>query len=277
MWAVVTALSLMVAAPVIASLSGYFGHSRLATGLTLEFDPAAAIEWIRHGRDEVPVFVMASAAAALCVMAVASAFLSGGALGQLAFRSGFWAGGGKYFWRLLRLSVLAGIFYMTAISLAGVALNWVDTWFADSMVERPVALAKRSLEGFALLAVWVIASAFDYAKVRIVVDGTRSVSVAGFAGVGFVLRNPWRSLSPLAFIGLCGMVIFAFYQTAYNVFDFRGLRTIVISILGQQLYVVLRLWLRLWQWSACLQTDMVVRRPASPWAISEPEPHGDNI
>lgn len=277
MWAVATALAVLAAAPVVASLSRYFGHSRMATRLTLEFDLAAAMEWIRHGLGELPVAMTALLAGVVLVMVAASAFVSGGALAQLAGRGGFWQGGGQFFWRFLRLAVFAGIFYMTAVSLVAWAAGGVNHWFRESMEEWPSAVVKTLLDALALLLVWVIAVGFDYAKVRMVVDGTRSAAVAGFAGLGFVLRHAWRTLAPAAFIALCGAVLFGFYQTAYNVFDYRGLRTILITIAGQQLYLVLRLWLRLWHWSACLRIDVAVRRPASPWALAEPEPYGDNI
>lgn len=277
MWLVLTGMALIAAAPVVASLLAYFGHSRLTSRLALELDPAAITEWLGHGRDATLIQALATLAVLLLLATPVSAFLAGGAIGQLACRTGFWEGGSRYFWRFFRLAVFAGIFYMTALSLVAVAGERLDLWFQDSMEERPLAIGRRLLQALALAASWIIAAGFDYAKARMVLDDTRSATAAGFAGIGFVFRHPWRTLAPLAVIAAASLAIFAFYQTAYNVFDYRGMRTILISIAGQQIYILLRLWLRLWQWSACLHVDIATRRPSSPWAITEPEPHGDNI
>ncbi len=276
-WAAYSALALLAAAPAAASLAKHFGFSVGTGKLALELDPAAIAEWIYATRSEPALHLAAAILAGVAAAVALAVFLAGGALAQLAKRAGFLEGGGRYFWRFLRLALLAGLFYLMVFGLAGTAHRGVRWLFEDSMAERPYALASQAVNVLLLLLIWTIAAAFDYAKVRMVVDDSRHAIAAGFAALFFVLRNPWKTLAPLAFIAVCGAVLFAFYQTSYNLFDYRGLRTILISIAGQQIYILLRVWLRLWQWSTCFQVDLALRRPSSPWALTEPEPHGDNI
>jgi hypothetical protein len=277
MWASVTALAALAAAPVTGSFWAHHGRSFDTGRLVVELDPAAVAEWLRASQGDPANWIPWLLGAALALVWPLSVFWAGGALGRLANRTGFMEGGARHFWPFLRLSLLAGLFYAAALAAYAAGGRAVEEFFKESMEYRPLALARMGLNAALAAAVWLIASGFDYAKARMVTDEAREAVKAGFAGVAFVLRHPWRALAPLAFIGLAGAALFAFYQTAYNVFDYRGMRTILISAAGQQIYVGLRLWLRLWQWAACCQVDLGIRRPSSPWALSAPEPYGDNI
>lgn len=277
MWLTLTALAAVAAAPAIHSLARHFGHSRAASRLAVELDPAAIAEWVLRTGGDALATTLAAIAAALLVVLPLSVFWAGGALGQLAHKGGFFENAARYFWRLLRLAVFSGLFYAALFAAYASASRGVSALLEDSMEAWPLVMARQGLMVMLAAAAAVLAAGFDYAKARMVAGDSESAVSAGFAGLGFVLRHPWRALAPLAFIALCGALLFAFYQTAYNVFDYRGLRTILISIAGQQLYLLLRLWLRLWHWSACLRVDHAWRRPAAPWTPAAPEPHGDNI
>lgn len=277
MWATLTLLAALAATPVVTSLDRHFGHSFSATQLVRELDPAAVIEWSQSAGGDPFGTAAATLGIALVAALPLSVFWAGGAMGQLAWRTRFMEGGARYFWRFLRLALFAGLFYMALFAAYSAAGRGISDLFSESMEEWPIVISRSVLTAAAILAAALLAAGFDYAKVRLVVDDSRGVVRAGFEGLGFVLRHPWRALAPLAFIALCGILIFAFYQTAYNVFDYRGLRTILISIAGQQLYMFLRLWLRLWHWSACFQVDASLRLPAPALALAAPEPYGDNI
>lgn len=277
MWSVLTLLAVLAATPVLISLDRHFGHSFAATELVRELDPAAIIEWSRSAAGDPSGTAAATLGIVLLAALPLSAFWAGGAMGQLAWRTGFMEGGARYFWRFLRLALFAGLFHAALFAACSAAGRGIGKLHEDSMEEWPIVVWRNALLAAAVLAAALLAAAFDYAKVRLVMDDSRGAVRAGFEGLGFVLHNPWRALAPLAFIALCGLSIFAFYQTAYNVFDYRGLRTILISIAGQQLYVFLRLWLRLWHWAACFQVDACLRAPAAAWAAAAPEPYGDNI
>lgn len=276
-WASLTLLALLAATPVIASLDRHFGHSFSATQLVRELDPAALVEWHRSADGDPFTTAAATLVIAMLISLPLSVFWAGGAMGQLAWRNGFMQSGARYFWRFLRLALFAGLLYAVLLAAYSAAGRGVSRLFEESMEEWPIVVWRNALAAAAVLAAAILAAGFDYAKVRLVVDDRRGALHAGFEGLGFVFRHPWRALAPLAFIALCGLLIFAFYQTAYNVFDYRGLRTILISIAGQQLYMFLRLWLRLWHWSTCFQVDASLRAPAPSWVISTPEPYGDNI
>lgn len=277
MWSLLTLLAVLAATPVIASLERHFGHSFSANELVRELDPAALIEWNKSAAGDPFRTAAATLGMVLLASLPLSVFWAGGAMGQLAWRTGFMENGARYFWRFLRLALFAALFYAALFAAYSAAGRGIGLLYEDSMEEWPIVVWRNILAAAAVLAAAVLAAGFDYAKVRLVVYGTRGVVQAAFEGLAFVLRHPWRALAPLAFIALCGLLLFAFYQTAYNVFDYRGLRTILISVAGQQLYMFLRLWLRLWHWSACFQADAIPGALVPAFAPATPQPYGDNI
>ncbi|MBI4263495.1 MAG: hypothetical protein HY657_03885 [Acidobacteria bacterium] len=161
-------------------------------------------------REIVPV------AGALALYLLVWIFLSGAILDRYARQRptrahGFFAAAGAYFWRFLRLGVLAGAAYWFLFT-------YVHEWlFTDvyTRMTRDLAVERQAFAwrvglyvafGLALAAVNVVV---DYAKVRTVVEDRRSAIGSLLAALAFVGRNPGPAaglyaLNALVFLGLIG-------------------------------------------------------------------------
>jgi hypothetical protein len=143
-------------------------------------------------------------------------FLSGGILDRYARQrptrtSGFFAACGVFFWRFLRLGLIAGVLYWALFT-------YLHRWLLDDVYNRLIVdvSAERvaffwrfslyAVFGAALLAVNI---AMDYAKVRLVVEDRRSAVGALSAALGFLARHPGRALGVYALNGAIFLVVLA--------------------------------------------------------------------
>jgi hypothetical protein len=188
-----------------------------ASGLGTTFTPAVigfaatldSLSGIFDARE--PIMPIAGALGAYLLVWL---FLSGGILDRYARQRpthahGFFAACGAFFWRFLRLGLIAGAMYW-------VLFTYVHRWLLDDayewlivdVSEERVAFLWRfglyAVFGAALVAVNI---AMDYAKVRLVVEDRRSAIGALSAALGFLGRNPGRAaglygLNAVVFVGL---------------------------------------------------------------------------
>jgi hypothetical protein len=124
-------------------------------------------------------------------------FLSGGLLDRYARRRrtgtrGFFGACGVFFFRFLRLGILAGLAYAFLLG----PLHW---WLFDGLypwitretsVERTAFLWRLAVYALWLVPVLLVNLIVDYAKVRAVVEDRHSVIGAVVAAGRFVLRHP---------------------------------------------------------------------------------------
>jgi hypothetical protein len=133
---------------------------------------------------------------ATCAWLLIWSFLTGGiidryARGRPTHSHGFFAACGVHFWRLLRLGACALIVY-------SVLFGWVHPWlFTDIFgkltrnisVERTAFAVRLGCYAIFGLLLMVCSLAFDYARIRLVVEDRRSAIGALVAGFRFVRRN----------------------------------------------------------------------------------------
>jgi hypothetical protein len=181
---------------------------------------------------------------------VVSVFLMGGVLDRLSRDRatgsyGFFSACGVFFFRFLRLGILAAAVYW-------VLFNWLhpllfDTVFTelthDLTVERTAFFYRVVLYlVFAVLLITVNVL-FDYAKIRMVVEDRRSAIGALNAAVRFIARQPGAAfglylLNTLVFAGLLALYALAAPGAS------GGIVAVVALFIGQ-LYIVLRVIVRL--------------------------------
>ena len=157
---------------------------------------------------------VAPVAGALATYLVMWTFLSGGILDRYARQRptrapGFFAACGVYFWRFLRLIVVAGAAYWALFAyvhewLLADAYEWL---IVDVSVERAAFLWRLGLYAVFGAALAAVNITIDYAKIRLVVEDRRSAIGALSAALGFLGRNPGRAaglyaLNGLVFLGL---------------------------------------------------------------------------
>ena len=214
------------------------------------------------------------------VMAVAAhvivwAFLVGGLLDRLARQQrvgslGFLAACGVYFFRFCRLAVLAAVVYVVLFTV-------VHTWLFDDLyvlatrdvTSEPIALALwvglYTLFGLVLLAVNL---AFDYAKIRAVVEDRRSMVGAVLAALRFVRRRPADVVSLYLLNGLVYVLILAVYASVTT--GFGSGQSLWLGVLVGQAYLVPRLVAALVFYAS--QTAYFQSQLAHPTYVAAPQP-----
>ena len=228
--------------------------SSQASGLGTTFTPAIigfastldSLSGIFDAR--TPIMPIAGALAAYLLVWT---FLSGGILDRYARQRptrahGFFAACGVYFWRFLRLGVIAAVLYWALFAYAHPWLldETYDRVIVDVSVERVAFMWRFGLYavfGTALVAVNI---AMDYAKIRLVVEDRRSAIGALSAAIGFLGRNPGRALGLYALNALVFVGLIALWALVDPGAGSAGL-SMWMGLAATQLYLLARLALKL--------------------------------
>lgn len=186
-------------------------------------------------------------ASVVTAQVVVSMFLVGGVYDRLARDRALGAGGffqacGVYFFRFLRLGVMAAAMYWL---LFAVVHPWLfgtvyTALTKDVTVERTAFFYRLGLYLLFGLAVLKTNLVFDYAKVRAVVEDRRSMIGALVAGVRFIWRNPGATFGLYAVNALLFLVVIGLYALAAP----GGSANVMAFAVGQ-IYIVLRVMVRL--------------------------------
>lgn len=225
-----------------------------ATGLGTTFSPtiigfAATLDNVSSVLDGQAN--IAPIASALALYLSGWAFLSGGVIDRYARQRptrtyGFFAASGVHFFRFLRLAIVAGLVYWWLFA-------YVHPWLFD---EQYVNLTRGlSVERIAFLwrvafyaifgSMLVVANvAFDYTKVRIVVEDRHSVLGALAAALRFVRRHPRQVAGVYALNGLTFVALLALWALVAPGAGGTGLQTWAAFVIAQA-YLVARLLLKL--------------------------------
>ena len=195
--------------------------------------------------DSLPTVIASAVTAHLVV----SMFLLGGVLDRLARdRStgahGFFAACGVFFFRFLRLGMLAAaIYWLLFVRLHPLLFDTLFTELTREVTVERTAFAYRVglyvLFGAVLMAVNLI---FDYAKIRMVVEDRRSAIGALNAALRFITQQPGAAAGLYLLNGLVFAVVVALYAIAAP--GAAGGWYAVVGLLIGQLYVVLRVSVR---------------------------------
>lgn len=182
---------------------------------------------------------------------LASTFLLGGILDRLArdraiASHGFFAACGVFFFRFVRLGIVAAVVY-AALFL------WLHPWLFGTLYEAWTRdmTSERSAFGVRLLlyiafAVVLFAAnlLFDYAKIRMVVEDRRSAIGALIAGGRFLRRNASAAIALYLLNASSFALVLAFYFVVAPGAG-GGWWTALAGFLVSQLYIALRIAVRL--------------------------------
>lgn len=225
-----------------------------ATGLGTTFTPtiigfAATLDNISSlldgQREIVPV------ASALAVYLAGWLLISGGIVDRYARQRptrahGFFAAGGVFFFRFLRLAVAAAIVYWWLFTYvhAWLFVDWYPRLTRDLSVERNAFVIRTLL--YALFGALLAAAnlLFDYTRIRLVVEDRRSVFGALAAAVRFIARRP----GPAVGLYALNAAMFALTLAVWAVVAPGARGTggwIWIAFAAGQFYIVARLLLKL--------------------------------
>jgi hypothetical protein len=225
-----------------------------ATGLGVTFTPsvigfAAPLDNIGSVLDGLAEILPITAA--LAAYLAGWAFVSGAVIDRYARQRktrahGFFAAGGVFVFRFLRLACVAGIVYWFLFTYVH---DWLfDNWYADltqDMDTERRAFAVRAAFYAVFGALLIVANiVFDYAKIRIVVEDRRSVVGGLTAALRFLARRPRAAFGLYAVNALTFVVVLAVWSVIAPRVTGSGMGMWVALALGQ-LYVLARLLVKL--------------------------------
>ena len=177
---------------------------------------------------------------------------------------------GRNFGRLLRLSLFGLPCYALAALVAHLPLIVVRQIYGDGMEYAPIGIAKIVSTALTVLALGLVATCLDYAKVRLAADDVRGAGKALLHGFAFVFRHFARTLGVWLLNALLFLAVGVVYLLITNELSSALLVTISLVILLQQLFIVFRAFQRIAAWGAAAALYAALR----PVLLPPEEPAG---
>jgi hypothetical protein len=272
-WAVTSLAALPGAAALYAAIAADLGSSLAASGLTAGVNTWWWQEFLARQPAFAATFqpviigfaaVLANASAFLsarppglsfvvtgAVYALLWIFLLGGILDRYARQRrvgthGFFAASGVFFFRFLRLGVVAALVWGLVFGLVhGWLFRTLYRWLTrETTVERTAFVWYVALALVFVLIVAAVMVIFDYARVRAVVEDRRSMIGAIVAGARFVRRNAAAVMGVFLLNALLfGLVVAAYALLARGAAG--GALALAVGLLVGQAYIAARLFVKL--------------------------------
>ena len=153
--------------------------------------------------------------------------------------------GGHYFPRFLQLTLLAAPAYYGIFRLAQWLFPKIQDWTRDVTTETTVLAANLAAAALIILLLAVVKMTVDYARIAMVVEGQRRAVRALARGASVVIRHPVATLGLVALFAGASLAIVCLYALVGPGADQANGVTIVLAIAASQVYLMLRLALRL--------------------------------
>lgn len=215
-------------------------------------------------------------AGAIALYLLGWVFLSGGILDRYARQrpigaAAFFSACGVYFFRFLRLTVIAGLVYWY---LFGVVHQWLfaEQWASlnrELASERTAILWRFGFYALFVVLLAIVNLIFDYAKIRAVVEDRRSMIGALGAALGFIRRHPLKVAGLYVANTLLFLVVIGLYALMAPGAGGAGASIWVTFVIGQ-VYLLARLAVKL-QFIAS-QTALFQRSLAHASYVANPVP-----
>jgi hypothetical protein len=281
LWAWNLAIAAIVTAPVWRWWTDALSNAPAADGLLDGLDLAILAELTRYDRTSVWSLVRSSLGAGILAALLTNALVVGGILEVLltddsrSFMHRFFRGAGHFFWRFLRMLVMSVVAGLIALIAAGAAVGLIVRPLAESTWEPGWVLAAFiQLVILGLVVLWFYL-ALDYARIRVALDDSRRTLRAWLGSLGFVCRRFFGTYAITTVIALLLLVLAGLYLGYCGVIPAKTRATILLMLLVQQAFMIVRSGLRVAHLGAEVEYYRHVRAMApvsiAP-AVSEPEP-----
>ena len=216
------------------------------------------------------------------------AFLNGGILG--AFNSperkfsfgNFFEDCGKYFIRFFFLMIIAVACYLV---LQRFFFPWLNSafsslgWVKNATEEKIPFLFDRLKNLIFVIILFFIGMLFDYAKIITVVEQRRNIIASFFRSLGFILTHIIKTFSLYYILVFIGIIFITLYTYIEPLFTTNTLRNIGIVFGIQQVYIILKIWLKCTFFSSQMslykgvvvspEEEELIPRKIEPFAIKE--------
>lgn len=195
--------------------------------------------------------IVAAIALALAFYVLAWLFLQGGILDRIARARrigahGFFAASGAFFFRFLRLGLVAGVMYWFLFTYVHEWLfaKWYVNATRDLAVERTAFYWRLLMYGIFTALLTLTTVIFDYAKVRAVIEDRRSMVGALIAAIRFIWRHPARIVGVYLLNAILFLVVVAIWAVVAPGAGGSG-ASMWLGVVMSQCYILARLIVKL--------------------------------
>lgn len=157
----------------------------------------------------------------------------------------FFPAGGRFFFRFVRLAVLAGVLYFLVYRFAGWLYQRIAYLTRDVTVEGTVLTYTLLGTALVVILMTVVNMAFDYAKIATFVEDRRSMLLAALRGFRFVFSHPGTTMGVYYGFGILGIVLLGLYAFVAPGAGQSTVTGVVLAFLIGQAYLIAKLMLRL--------------------------------
>ncbi len=165
----------------------------------------------------------------------------------------FTEGAAAYFSRFLGLMLFSWLFF-GAIGLLHFGFRRVLRDISQNAISEIEPFLFGLLFSFlSIFLLLFVQMAFDYARIKIVVDGRRNVLKTAFEAFGFVFRHPFSTLALYYLIVILHLGAAVIYVLLKGLIPQVNLPLVLGAFLLQQLFVFALLWLRCLFYSSQLE------------------------
>ncbi|HEX9653816.1 MAG TPA: hypothetical protein VGA99_08900 [bacterium] len=263
---------LIIILPLRAIIDDFVGYRLMGADLAGRLDMDFFFEVILHKDSLIDV----SLAMVLVVPAafwLFLLFLSGGAFAILAASekyspASFWGNSATYFGRYLRLALWSLPLLAIFMALPFLVTGAVRLLFGKDPYQDISYWGGwlRVVLGF--VATLIFGIIFDYSRIHTVRTGEHKMRVSLWHGFRFALGNLKYTFGLAALLFVIGGLILAIYYPIANLLSAPMVLVVTLMFLTQQLYMVVRMVLRLTLYASQLQLHE--RLSAAPARIAEP-------
>jgi hypothetical protein len=252
------------------------GNSMAFDGLLKDFDYTTYADFLRlHGEGVKAVFAQFGWGAAAAL--VLSTFLGGGIISALNSElrisfTRFLELSASYFWLMVRLLIISGIVTGGILFVCTVVLGFLFVAL-DATAESEKTIAINIIGATLLLALPVLLSMMvaDYARVFVVVNGERKILRAYWRGMMTIVRNFFSAwLIQLVILAVILLSIISYWLLDDRIGMTSG-GTIIAMFVIQQLFIGVRLWMRLWSQGSVLALAQIVSTGDEETKLADPE------
>lgn len=262
-WVAHTLLALSAAIPLAGMGISLVAKTKYGDELLRDFDVMFFFEAAQAaGRPEWTLFLTVPLLVLLFVIAI---FLAGGAFHTLrrtetAYSPAlFWEGAGLYFWRFLRISLYSALAWLPFVLIQAVVTRSVKEIWGEGMAEGPVHIAGQVKSIVLLLCAGYAVTVVDFTRARVAASGSTDVFKTLLRTMRFVLRRPFLTLCPWTLLAVMLALCTWLYLKFAAILPPGVMPLVILLIIVQQAYVLLRVLLRFTGWGAVIAIDAAVR------------------
>ncbi len=179
-------------------------------------------------------------------------FLLGGVLAQFVLGSTpfsvarYFGSCGRYAFRFYRLAALSIPFYYLVYKLFGWTYGKLDRLTRDVTSEQTILIYSLGVVAVTVFLLHLVQISFSYAKIAIVQEERTGMVKAAWHGFRFVVAHPLPVLGLALGLGAISLFLLAVYGWLAPGPAQSGWVTVTLAFLAGQIYLGIKLFMRLW-------------------------------